>query len=238
MKIGAVAVAYRESRLIQKHLANLPVWVDESLVLVSEKPWHGEPIKDDSTFELASATGATVIQHPWETETEQRNAGQDYFADFDWVIVLDPDEFLTDEGWADLYLALKFAPLADKAFVCQKQFTYWKDGYVADPQRDYLMLIACRPDVSFIDRRVVDSDFGIAPVDVHHFSWAKTDSEVYNKITHYGHAEDFDTEAWYNDVWLAWEPGVQDVHPTSPEALHDLIPAVLPPELEELNLWP
>jgi predicted transcriptional regulator YdeE len=68
-------------------------------------------------------------------------------------------------------------------------------------------------------------------------SWVKTDEEVWNKISHYAHAEDFDIKAWYENVWLKWKPGMQDVHPTTPETLHNLIPAKLPPELEKLNLW-
>lgn len=238
MKVATVAVAYNEARLIQKHLRHIPDWVSEKLVLVSEKPWNGLELVDDGTADLAREMGATVIQHDWATEEDQRNAGQEYLSDYDYIIVLDPDEFLDDMNWAILERVLWNEDKPIRAGVVDHQLTYWKNGYVANPSRDYPMLIVVKPDVRFVDKRVVDSAFSVLPVYLHHMSWAKTSDEVWRKISHYAHAQDFDIEKWFNEVWLKWEPGMQDVHPVSPETLHNLIDAQLPPELEELDLWP
>lgn len=235
MKIALMTICYRESRLIKKFLNHIPSWVDKKLVLVSEKPWFGDELPDDGTAKLAEGL-ADVIVYPWETEEEQRNAGLEYLSDYDWVIVLDPDEFLDNENWEALKDCLELADA--KALVVSHQLTYWKDGYVADPPRDYQMLIAVRPGVRFVDKRVVNTGYQEIPVFLHHMSWAKTDKEVWDKITHYAHANDFDTEEWFEDVWKKWKPGMKDVHPTTPETLHNLIPAKLPPELDKLQLWP
>lgn len=231
-----MAVAYREARLLPKHLSHLPNWIDKNLVLVSEKPWFGKELPDDGTARLAEEAGADVIIHPWENEESQRNAGLDYLKDYDWVIVLDPDEFLSNADWHRLEGQLTFADA--KAYAVMQQFTYWKNGYVANPPRDYKMLIAVKPSVNFIEKRVIDGYYKEAPVLLHHFSWAKTDKEVWDKITHYAHAKDFDTKKWFNEVWKKWKPGMKNVHPTTPETLHELVKFKLPPELERLDLWP
>lgn len=235
MKLATLAVAYNEQRLIEKHLKHIPEWIDKKLVLVSAVPWHGDYELPDNTDKLASKY-ADVIVYPWENEAEQRNAGLDYLSDYDWVIILDPDEFLDNTGWENLREYLKYTD--HEALVCDYQLTYWKDGYVADPPRDYQMLIAVKPSVRFAEKRVVDTGYGVAPVKVHHFSWARTDDEVWSKITHYEHSKDFDTLRWFNEVWMNWKLGVKDVHPTTPDTLHDFKKAKLPKELERLDLWP
>lgn len=236
MRVGLVTVAYNEERMIRPFLSHIPDWVDETLVLISEKPWFGEELEPDKTEEIAREMGATVIVHDWKTEEEQRNAGQEYFSNMDWVIVLDPDEYLDKANWNGLYQTLELTDAP--AIIVEGQYTHWKNGYVADPPKDYPMLIAARPNVRFVDKRVVASPFIQSEVWLHHFSWAKTDEEVWRKISHYAHAKDFDIKEWYENVWLKWKPGMKDVHPTSPSTLHELVPAKLPPELEKLNLWP
>lgn len=238
MKVGLATVAYHESRFITPFLKHIPAWVDEKLVLLSSKPWEGEPEPgEDPTEKLAMLAGAHVLVNDWSSEEEQRNAGQDWFFDMDWVIWLDPDEFLSNEGWDKLKAELE-ETTAD-ALVVEGQYTYWKKGYVAHPHRDYQQLIATKPSVRFVDKRVVDSAWRIAyGVWIHHFSWARTDAECWRKISHYAHAKDFDIKRWYDNVWLKWRPGKQDVHPVTPSTLHDMVPAKLPRELEALNLWP
>jgi glycosyltransferase involved in cell wall biosynthesis len=236
MKVALVTVAYNEERFIEPFLKHIPGWVNNVTVLLSAKPWYGRPEPTDKTYELASGTRAEVIQATWDSEEAQRNTGVELNQDCDWIIWLDPDEFLDDYNWDKLKGRLEDGR-AD-SYVVEGQHTYWKDGWHAVPERDYQMLIATRPHVNFVDKRVVNSGYDVAPVWVHHFSWARTDAEVLKKITHYAHAEDFDTRKWYEEVWLKWKPGMKNVHPTTPETLHDFEKAELPPEIEELGLWP
>jgi len=238
MKTAVVAVALNEERFIKPFLDHIPEWVTTKCVLVSEKPWFGDQnIYRDKTYEIAEEAGAMVVKRDWKTEEEQRNFGQELFGDYDWIIVLDPDEFFDNNTWYELKKFLESQPVSD-AYCATSQKVYWKDGWKADPDRDCTPLILLKPGIRFVDKRVVGSSFGLIDIYTHHFSWARTDMEVYEKITHYAHANDFDTEKWFNEVWKPWKPGDKDVHPTSPDTLHNLIPAKLPPELEELNLWP
>jgi glycosyltransferase involved in cell wall biosynthesis len=235
MKIAVATIAYREARLLPKFLAHIPDWIDDTLVLVSSEPWNGEPLPDDGTAQIAEDLGADVIEYAWKNETEQRNTGQEYLSDCDWIIWLDPDEFLDNQGWENLRAFLEAEAFNCPAYITQHQRVFWKQSEVS-PHSDYQQLIATRPSVRFVDNRVVDAWYKEAPVELYHFSWARTDDEVKQKISHYAHAGEFDGETWFNEVWLGDK--AENLHPKTPETLKALVPAVLPPELEELDLWP
>lgn len=233
MKIGLTSIMYNEERFVKPFLKHIPDWVDEKLVLVSTKPWFGQEDRQDSTAEIARQMGATVMEYPWDSEEQQRNTGQNYFEECDWVIILDPDEYLSSKNWE--YLREYLEDTEADAAIVDHQRVFWKDKEVF-PHTDYQQLIAARPQVRFTDKRVIDRSYDIAPVELLHFSWVRTDEEILSKIKHYAHANDFNTDKWYKDVWLTERD--YDLHPTTPETLHGLIDANLPPEIEELNLWP
>lgn len=231
MRFASVSIAYHEPRFIGPHIRHIPDWVETNLVLVSEKPWQGEPITEiDKTAEIAEAEGAEVLTYAWPTEEAQRNAGQEYLYDYDWIIVLDPDEFLSNDAWDTLHTYLTAAQ--EDAYVVSHQRVFYKDKEVS-PHSDYQMIVAVRPTVRFIDKRVVDSNYGVAPIELLHFSWARTDEEVLSKITHYAHAHEL-IPNWYTDVWKTDK--ATNLHPKTPETLGALIERVLPPEIERLGL--
>lgn len=238
MKVGLASIAYREERFIKPFLQHIPSWVGTRLVLGSTKPWQGQQDPPDATFDIAHGLGADVIEWAWPSEHEQRNAGQMYLQDCDWIIVLDPDEFLSKSGWKALKQFIDSSEAKQaKAFVVGEQYTYWKAGYRISPPEDYKQIILVRPDVKFIDKRVVDVGYSHIPLRLHHMSWARTDAEVKSKITHYAHAHEIDP-TWYDRVWKAWTPSMRDLHPKSPEALQQAIPATLPADLNKLGIWP
>lgn len=236
MRLACVTVAYCEERFIAPFIQVMQDRVEEIVVLNSSKPWQGKHVETDNTAAIAGSLGATVIVDAWETEEAQRNAGQEYCADFDWIIVLDPDEFILEADWVKLIHFLEVAPLP--AYVANLQHTYWKRGFVIDPPEDYKQIIAVRPEVRFADKRVVDSPWGYAPAELHHFSWARTDAECWRKITSYAHANEFDGLRWFSETWMDWTQDMRDLHPLSPEALKEAIRVELPEELRRLELWP
>lgn len=232
MKIAIETLAFNEPRFLPKFIEHYKDKVDEVVVLNSTKPWKGEAVEADPSAAIAKDMGVTVIEYAWPNEHEQRNAGLDYLQNCDWVLVLDPDEFLSDEDFAKLIKHLETAEAP--AYVTAHQRVFWKDKEVF-PHSDYQQIIAVRPDVRFVDSRVVNCVYGEAPTDLLHFSWVRTDEEVKNKISHYSHADELIPD-WYEKVWLADKQ--TNLHPKTPETLKALIPAVLPPEIEKLDLWP
>lgn len=235
MKLACVTLAYKEERFIVPFIRAMQNRVDEILVLNTTKPWNGGSDEVDNTGNVARSLGATVISYDWSTEEAQRNAGQEYLNDYDWIITLDVDEFMLDADWSRLVAFLDSATL--DAYVPQMQHTYWKTGFVIDPPEDYLQIIATRPSVRYFDKRCVDCAWDMAPVELHHFSWARTDEECWKKISSYAHAKDFDTLDWFGRVWLDNER-TTDLHPLTPESLKEAVRVELPEELERLNLWP
>jgi len=231
MKFASVAVAFNEERFIGKHLKHIPDWVEKKLVLVSKIPWEGEPEPLDKTAEIASQY-AQVVEGTWATEHEQRNTGQMLNEDCDWVIILDPDEFLSNENWDKLKDFLENT--SHDAVIIQNQRVFWKDKEVS-PCNDYQQLIAVRPYTRFVDKRIINTSYTTAPVELLHFSWSRTDKEVWSKISHYAHAHDFDIKKWYEEVWLAGK--TENLHPVSPEALGRLTHPILPKEIEGLDIW-
>lgn len=234
MRLACVTIAYCEQRLIVPFIQHMQHRVDEIVVLNSTQPWNGVEAEFDNTAAIARSLGATVFEEHWPTEHEQRNTGQEYCMDYDWVIVLDPDEYILEEDWNKLVNFLETAP-AD-AYVCQNQNTYWKKGFVIDPPEDYKQIIAVRPEVRFIDKRVVNSPWDYAPVDLHHMSWARSDAECWRKITSYAHANEFDPFKWFSEVWLDWTEDMVNLHPLTPPSLAKAMRVELPEELKRLGL--
>jgi len=233
MKLKIETIAFREERFIPKFIQHYQDKVDEIVVLNTTVPWLGEPDGEpDKTGAIARSLGATVIEYPWPTESAQRNAGLDYCADCDWVIILDPDEYISNSDWYNLLVYLDYAEAP--ALVVKHQRVFWKNMEVY-PHKDYQQIIVVKPTVRFVDKRVVNCGYGEAPVDLLHFSWARTDEEVLRKITHYAHAAELNKD-WYEKVWLANKK--TNLHPLTPETLKGLIPAVLPLEIANLDLWP
>ena len=233
MRLAIETIVYQEPRLIPKFIQHYQDKVEEILVLSSTKPWRGKSDGIDNTASIARSLGVTVIEHDWDDETSQRNAGLSYLYDYDWVIVLDPDEYVSNSDWLGLIQTLERAEAP--AYVVEHQRVFYKDKEVF-PHSDYQQLIALRPTQSqFVDKRVVNSVYGVAPVDLFHFSWSRTDEEVLRKITHYSHADEL-IPNWYEEVWKSDRK--KNLHPKDPEVLAALIEAELPPELEALDLFP
>jgi hypothetical protein len=232
MRLAIETIAYHEERFISRFIQHYQDKVETILVLHSTKPWNGEDEPYDRTANIARSLGAEVVDFDWTNETDQRNAGIDILSDYDWVLVLDPDEFISDRDWDKMVDLLEVAEAP--AYVVQHQRVFWKDKEVF-PHSDYQQIIAVRPDVRFVENRVINSLYGELPIDLLHFSWARTDEEVLRKITHYAHAKEL-IPNWYEDVWLSNK--TQNLHPKSPETLAALVTATLPAEIEGLELWP
>lgn len=236
MRVASVCTVFNEARFLPKHLSHMPDWVEEQVVLLSAKPWHGSHDEPDDSEKIANEMGATVLKHEWPDEVEQRNTGQEYLNDYDWILNLEPDEFLDEDNWKRLKDFLESNPPLP-AYTCFQQQIYWGKGFAADPPEDFVPIIATRPEVRFIEKRVINSPWERIPsLILHHFAWARTDAEIWKKISHYSHAVDFDIDDWFQNVWLARK--TENVHPTTPEAIPKLIRAILPPEIERLSPWP
>jgi len=215
MKIAVATIAYREAQYIGTCIRNWKGLVDKHLVLVSSKPWNGVRFPDDGTADIARELGAEVIIGDWDTEAQQRNDGIAILYDYDYVLIVDPDELYTKETQKNLFNMLSH-PIdiswrSDKkiqAFCIENIITYWKTHeYILVPQDRHKPTIAIDPKQLYChEHRQFGGDYiPVVPGTCHHFSWVKTDEKIKEKIQSYSHANVVPSN-WYKDVWLRWKP--------------------------------
>ena len=123
MKIGVLICAFRERNRIIPTIEQWKGFVDKVTVACSKKPWNGN-LKPDNTAKLALSTGATVREHYWPTEAEQRNWAMSCMKDMDWIIIGSPDMFFTKKSISNMVKALHHCH--DRAYGCN-MVTYWKN---------------------------------------------------------------------------------------------------------------
>lgn len=221
-KFAVCTVAYNESEHIGQCIKNWEGVVDTHLVLVSSRPWNGSPEEDDGTYRIAKNSSAKTILGYWKTEAEQRNFGLAYLYDYDYVFIVDADEFYTKEDQAkmlaDISEPIRKAYRLDKwvpAFRANKVKTYWKTPeYVYSPGDRHKPVIAVNPkEARFLDMRNLCSfeytgieHMPFVDATMHHMSYAKSDAKVLEKINSFSHF-DIIHPGWYDNVWKKWTPG-------------------------------
>lgn len=250
MKIAVATICYNEAEYIGACIDNWKGLVDKHLVLVTNKPWNGSPVGDDGCDGIARKRGAEVIIGEWKTEAEQRNFGLARLYDYDYVLIIDADEFYTKEDQQKILSALN-NPI-DKsysetkripAFTCTKMVTYWKNSdYIFDPPDKHKPYIAVDPkQVRCYEHRQFKYLNGVGlyldyvkPIDVscHHMSWAKSDDKVKEKLESFSHA-DIIKPGWYYEVWLKWKPNdTESIRPYGSEESK----AIYKPAPEEIKM--
>ena len=68
-----------------------------------------------------------------------------------------------------------------------------------------------------------DQIITIPNVICYHASYALTDDELKEKLRTWGHYNDFNIDAWYNNVWLKWTLNMTNMHPVNPSAWYKAI---------------
>lgn len=229
MKIAVCTLAFNEPQYIAPCIEQWKGLVGIHLVLVSTTTWNGTKHKDDPTAKLAEKHGAKVIEGFWKTEADQRNHGLSLLKDYDYVIINDPDEFYTIEDRCRLIRTLQ-EDNRRPGYTIRRgntMLTYWKThDYVLDPPDQHLPTIVVDPNKAVctehrqfaLSKDVRDpsvrysEECGEIKVQMHHFSWVRTDEQVEEKIAAYSHADIIENE-WYKKVWLGWKPGLMKVRP-------------------------
>lgn len=243
MSVAVMVLAYNEHRFIRACIAQFPDWIDRITVLVSEYPWNGTRSEEaHKTWDILKNIDnhrLECVKLNWRTEQDQRNWGLGRLSNFDWVLVVDADEFYTNEDWETIRLVLPEVHLGCQTIVADKMTTYWKDiNHRWEPRDSHKPVIAVRPMRNvFSDKRSVTDDMRFdANVNLHHLSWVKSDKEIKQKIENWGHANDFDKEAWYSNTWLKWDEKMVGIRPyaSSYEQETKAILDPIPQELREL----
>jgi glycosyltransferase involved in cell wall biosynthesis len=208
MKIAAITPVYNEEKLISACVKCWEKYVDQHIVLVSEKPYYGEGVADN-TADIAEELGADVIRGTWSLDHEQRNLGLKILKDYDWVLCIDSDEFITSDHFEMLYNNLVKAKAS--AYTVN-HYPYWKDtNHVI--KDTFQPLFATKPNNRFSHIRNINAPFShMDDVFIHHLSWCEP-KDILKKISTYAHADEFNPELWYNTHYANWKEGEMAVFP-------------------------
>lgn len=218
MKIAVLTIVYNDEKNLQACIKNWKDVANKHLVLVSEVPWKGPTYPRDKSYEMAYDMGVEAILGRWKSEAMQRNWGLARLLDYDYVLIVDSDEFFTKEDQEKLFRQLK-----DSTWIgvgCPKNtIVYWKTPeYILAPGDESRMVLVVDPkailftearSMSYLNGKNDPNDFVISmDVTSHHFSYVKTDEGVMQKLTSYEHAESIvGLDNWYENVWKKWTPG-------------------------------
>lgn len=218
MRHAVCICVYNETALLRACLKQIPDWVDEIVVLVSQDPWRGNSspsaYKTHDVLRTCKDKRLKWLVNSWKNEEDQRNFGLGMLYGYDWVITIDADEYFTKEGWQELKTAMETYGTCNLIVANMK--TYWKTpDFRWEPPDIHKPTIALRPNrVSFHDKREVTSQMHrILRSPMHHFSWVRTDEEVLQKVQNYMHASDFDGKTWYATVWKGWHKDMINIRP-------------------------
>lgn len=213
MKIAVQTIAFNEEQFIGPCIEQFQGLVDEHFVLLSEAPRYAlkdQEWKKDRTEEIANSLGATVVKGIWAKEQDQRNEGLLRAKNYDWVLIVDADEFYTQE---DFRTILKFLedcndPESDSppanVFQLDHIDWYWKDlNHKLKTSFKVMVPIAMNPNGTYFShmRDVLDTVNPVIPVTMHHMSLLRKNLREKYLRTHYGLSEEW--LAKYND----WDEG-------------------------------
>jgi hypothetical protein len=94
----------------------------------------------------------------------------------------------------------------------------------------------------FVDNRNFQAERKVAipceTIMLHHMSYARTDAQIFRKITTFGHAHEVVPD-WYENVWRKWDEdhSLQNLNPCWPAAYRQIIEqpyAALPPIIRRM----
>lgn len=241
MKIATHVVLFGQEKWIMKNIENSYPHVDRIYIAYSEKPWGYNPQARNiykNSFDLNKIRESkfvdkiTIIEGDWLTEEEQRNAcaNQAFIDGIDYLMIHDADEFYFHDSFEQMKNFIINYPTYD-VYTCG-WVSFWKTfKYITVPQNlnkivgHPQIFINLKNGVRFQRKRTPKGNriINIPNVVCYHASYVLTDNELKEKLKTWGHHNDFNVDAWYNNVWLKWTPTMMNMHPVNPSAWHKAV---------------
>lgn len=231
--VAAVCVVYDDIRWLPQMIASTYDEVAALYFLVGEKSWNGVPSSNLKTIEFLETEKKErdpndrihIIRGNWESETDQRNDGLSILreAGYEYCLIIDTDEIYSQQHLRQMIRHIRENP---SVVVWQATFfAYWKSlQYRIDPPESYLPTVFVKPEgASFSHYRLTTGEpRGVIPPDIgvcHHLSYARSDDEIYRKITTFSHVDEMQPD-WFDRVWKGWDNNhdMLNIHPTHPYA--------------------
>lgn len=238
MKISAQVCLYDDTEFLVPVIESVYQNLDVIYFLINKKPWNGKPRPDDRAKCLAvlqelvkKYPKCQIVEGEWAREYEQRNHGLDLAnqAGHGFQVILDSDEVYHPFEFENFTNIMKQNPKV--AAFHSSWNTYWKQEpmYQVEPRESFNPLIAANVNqFRFCDKRqgLTMDEYGIPHssyqfaylpphvVLVHHFSYARSDEYIKNKLQNFEHFDEI-LPGWYDNIWLGFKPGDRNIHPTT-----------------------
>jgi len=241
LKFASHILLFGQNKWLMKNIENSYSHVDKIYIAYSEKPWGYNPNARNiysNSFDLNIIRNSnfidkiTIIEGDWLTEEAQRNACVDKakIDNIDYLMIHDTDEFYFHQDFEKMKEFIITHPDYD-LYTCG-WISFWKsfryitvpnivDKIVGNPQ----IFINLKKNIRFQRKRNPNgiSVINIPDVICYHASYALTNSELQEKLKTWGHYNDFNVDAWYNNIWLKWYPDMINLHPVNPSAWYKAI---------------
>lgn len=175
------------------------------------------------------------LPHPGDNETAERNALSLACREGNWVVQIDADELMLNPA---AFRAWLLAQPMERQVLAQ-WFTVYKTlgrtALVIDGGDRWTSVATCRRG-AYVEHRATGAWKLRSPLKLLHFSWGRSEVELRQKLSNWGHAKDFDTAAFlrrWKSVTLKNYAAVKDFHPLGPE----LWPRLRAVPLDRLESW-
>lgn len=235
MKIATHILLFNQDRWILKNIEMIAPFVDKIYVAWSEYPWSYNPqarnnFTNSSNPDILKQSPyydkIELIIGEWKLDEDQRNScleaakrdGMDY------LMIIDADEFYHPNDLAKLINDIKENP--DYEYYTTPWFTYWKDfdHIIVDENNNYIngypeICVNLKFNNKFVRcRRPSGTKIKQLSSLCGHASYVLNDAECWSKINTWGHAHQFNRNAWFINKWKNWTEETTDLHPISPSA--------------------
>jgi len=245
MLIAAHMLGYGINRFLPDCVSYVLPHVAKLFVGYSAKPFsynkvvretETNPTPRESFDRLGGGSKIEVIDGDWATEEEARNACLDAARrqGFDWLLVIDADEFYTEQCWEQLLARLRNSARQDHLITTW--YNFFKSSHYVLMERDGGIkstnagfAVRCSSGIRFRDRRLTTADRSqIVDCPCYHYGYVMSDAEMLQKISTWSHAADFNRERWYRLKWQNWTPSTRNLHPVVPTAWQKAVRFPLP----------
>jgi len=221
-------VMYLDDFFLEDSIESVYPYVDKIIIARTAKPWNG-PLADLSETEktlriVLDQYGDKIEIYVAEFPDEQTQ--RNWLINFSkarghkGAFIIDCDEVFVGNAFEKIYSFIRSnKPKALRI----PHHTFVKDASfcIAPPYEDKLFYIdlSCNP--QFLWARSINVEQTSMHFDdpqILHFSYLrKTDQDILKKINSFMHAKDADWGEWYRDVYLNFNPEIQNFHPVHPE---------------------
>lgn len=240
MKIATHILFFNQDKWILRNIEMVAPFVDKIYVAWSELPWSynlaaRDKFKNKSNPELLKQSPyynkIELIIGEWNLDEDQRNACLDAARrdGMDYLLIIDADEFYNQNDLKKIVDDIKLNPNFE--YYTTPWMTYWKDfnHILVNKNGDMIsgypeIAINLKYDNKFIRcRKPSGNKIKQLTSICGHASYVLSDEECWVKINTWGHAHQFNRDAWFKTKWINWDENTINLHPITPKEWYKAI---------------